>query len=308
MILCAGEALIDLIPDATGTPQPHVGGAVLNTARALGRLGEQVALLTGLSSDAHGRLIAAALEESHVSTALAVPSDRPTTLAVVRFENGQPAYEFRDAGSALRELTEADLPAPPPEAQALFFGGISLCNAPVADALAAYAARHAPDHLTLIDPNLRPGFADDVPAYVARLHGMLAVADMVKVSDEDLALLYPDLTPEAGVDALLQAGPRVVFLTLGPDGARAIHANGCDVTVPGRAVSVADTVGAGDTFNAGVLTAAARAGLLDKAGVETWGAEDLRALLTLGVAASAVTVSRAGANPPWANELHGELS
>lgn len=308
MILCAGEALIDLIPDAGGTPRPHVGGAVLNTARALGRLGEEVALLTGLSRDDHGALIAQALEESHVSTALAVRSDRPTTLAVVRFENGQPAYEFRDTGSALRDLSADDLPPPPAGTRALFFGGISLCNPPVADALAGYAARHAPDHLTLLDPNLRPGFAEDVPAYVARLHRMLAVADMVKVSDEDLALLYPDLSTEDGVAALLAAGPRLVLLTLGAAGARAIHANGCDVTIPGRAVEVADTVGAGDTFNAGVLTAAARAGLLDKGALDQWGAEELRALLSLGVAAAAVTVSRAGANPPWAKELQGDLT
>ena len=305
MILCAGEALIDLIPDDAGAAHPFVGGAVLNTAVALGRLGQDVALLTGLSSDCYGQLIEKTLAESHVSTALAVRSDRPTTLAAVTLQDGQAVYEFRDEGSALRDLTIDDLPPPPAGVTALFFGGISLCNPPVADALAAYAATHARNHLTMLDPNLRPGFADDEATYVARLKSMLAVADIVKLSDEDLALLYPDLEKDAGLAAVLASGPKLAFLTLGAEGAEAIHVNGCRVTVPGHAVTVADTVGAGDTFNAGTLARAAQLGLLDKASIDAWGTDQIEPLLRLGTAASAITVSRAGANPPWAQDLQG---
>ena len=308
MILCAGEALIDLIPDEAGRPKPFVGGAVLNTALALGRLDQEVALLTGISSDCYGQLIDKTLAESHVSTALAVRSDRPTTLAGVTLQDGQAVYEFRDEATALRSLERHDLPAPPADAQALFFGGISLCNPPVADALAAYAADHAPSHLTMLDPNLRPGFAADAEGYVTRLKSMLALADIVKLSDEDLALLYPDATPEAGIDAMLEIGPRLVLLTLGAEGARAVHRNGLRVAVPGHRVQVADTVGAGDTFNAGVLARAAQLGLLDKAGLDDWTEGQITALLSLGTAASAITVSRDGANPPWTKDLQGLLT
>ncbi|THH36099.1 carbohydrate kinase [Aliishimia ponticola] len=303
MILCVGEALIDMIPDRQGTPQPHVGGAVLNTARALGRLDQDVALLTGLSSDEYGRLIEEAMIESGVTTTQAVRSDRPTTLAIVELNDGQARYEFRDEGSALRDLTFADLPAPTPGTQALFFGGISLCNPPVADAFAEYATRHAASYLTFLDPNLRPGFANDPAGYFDRLHRMMQVSDIVKMSDDDLGLLHPDVSLEDAVAKVLAAGPKLLLLTLGGDGARAIHVNGTTARVPGQKVDVVDTVGAGDTFNAGVLARAAQLDLLDKSGIDGWTPEQMRSLIDLGARAAAVTVSRAGANPPRTHEL-----
>ena len=307
MILCCGESLVDLIPDRDGHPAVHVGGSVLNTAVALARLGRRVGLLTGLSSDRYGTLIETSLRETGVSTALAVRSDRPTTCAEVAFRDGQPQFGFRDTGSALRELTIDDLLPPPTETQALFFGGISLCNPPVADAFAAYVRKHAANRLVMLDPNFRPGFADDETTYIARLTGMVSRADIVKLSNEDLALLYSDRDEEECIRILLQAGPRLVLLTYGADGARAIHANGVQVSVTGQSVTVIDSVGAGDTFNAGILARAAERGILEKNRLDTWTEDDIGSMLRLGVAAAAVTVSRTGANPPWKHELPDEI-
>jgi len=303
MILCAGEALIDMIPTATVTGQtgyvPHVGGSVLNTAVALGRLGAPVALLTGLSSDRFGQRIEAALAASHVSTEPSLRSARPTTLAFVHLDDGQASYQFYDENSAFQQLGETALPALPANLRAGFFGGISLCEPSVGDALAALArvaAIHVP---VMIDPNVRPGLARDPERYRARLAAMLASSDIVKVSQEDLDWLMP------GTEAadLLAHGPRLVLLTRGAEGADAWHANGAHRQVPAPAVTVADTVGAGDTFNAAVLFDLDRNGLLDRDGIGALTGADLERMLTLATRAAAITVTRSGANPPWKEDL-----
>ncbi len=300
MILCCGEALIDLIPGETG-PQPLVGGSVLNTAVALGRLGAPVGLMTGLSSDAYGKQIEAHLTESQVDTSLCIRSDRPTTLAVVSFVNGQPQYEFRDDGSAMRMITSADIPPVPGTVQAMIFGGISLIGTPVSDALADMCVARPQSVATLLDANIRPGFVDDVTTYRERLDRMLRSVEIVKVSDEDLEWLYPDAADP--IDLLLKAGPKVVVLTKGADGAEAFHASGLKAYGASRKVDVVDSVGAGDTFNAGFLKSLRDNGALSPAGISSVSKTALESALSLGAQAAAVTVSRAGANPPWANEL-----
>ncbi|MAC77196.1 MAG: carbohydrate kinase [Rhodobacteraceae bacterium] len=306
MILCCGEALIDLIPQGD-TRVPHVGGAVLNTAVALGRLGEDVAMLTGLSSDDYGRLIEDHGAASHVGFGPSVRSDRPTTLAVGTLVDGQATYDFRDEGSALRDIRPADMAPPPPGTQAIVFGGISLINPPVADSLADYCRRHAGEALIMVDVNIRPGFITDPLTYRARLAAMIAVADILKVSDEDLAWLLPDAGSHADAfAALLQMGPKMIVTTLGADGAEAIMASGLHVRVPSPAAQVADTVGAGDTFNAGLLSGLRRAGRLDKAAFPAVSETELSEALSLGTRAAAGTVARAGPNPPWAQELELE--
>src|SRR6056297_1306843 len=155
----------------------------------------------------------------------------------------------------------------------------------------------------MVDPNIRPGFVTDPDRYRARVGAMIARADIVKLSDEDLHWLEGPGDPVALARAVLDRGPRLVFLTEGAKGARAITP-AAEVFAAAPAVTVADTVGAGDTFNAGVLDALHRAGALDRATLAAALPEDtLRKALERGVAAAAVTVGRAGANPPWAHEL-----
>ncbi|CTQ32331.1 carbohydrate kinase family protein [Jannaschia rubra] len=293
MILCAGEALIDMLPrDTADGPgfYPATGGAVFNTAIALGRLGAPVALHTGLSSDLFGQRLSDALAASGVENRAAV-SERPTTLAFVTLTDGQAEYAFYDENTAGRMLSPQDAPDMAGIA-ALFIGGISLAVEPCAAAYEALALSR-PDLPVMIDPNIRPGFIKDEAAFRARLDRLFAVADIVKLSDEDLAWLG------MGTGDVLAAGVDVVCLTEGASGVRAITAKG-EVHVPARRVTVVDTVGAGDTFNAGFMAGLHDTGALDG---NVPSDADLRAALDLGVAAAAVTVGRAGANPPWRAEL-----
>jgi fructokinase len=306
MILACGEALIDMLPRASLQGEeayaPYAGGAVFNTAVAVGRLGAPAGFFSGLSSDLFGDLLRHVLAEAGVDTAPAHIADRPTTLAFVRLEAGHATYTFYDENTAGRMLSEADLPTLGEEVQALFFGGISLVNEPAAAAYEALQAREAPRRVTMIDPNVRPSFITDLEAYRARIDRMMARADIVKLSDEDLRWLGGGGDLSALARGLLDRGPRLVCVTEGAKGATGYTA-GATVFVPAERVTVADTVGAGDTFNAGVLVALHRAGLLGKRAVASLSDDAVRDALSLGVRAAAVTVSRPGANPPWAHEV-----
>jgi len=306
MILSCGEALIDMLPrtSAAGEPAfaPYPGGAVFNTAIALGRLGAPAGFLSGLSTDLFGQMLEASLAASGVDTSLAIRSDRPTTLAFVRLVNGQASYAFYDENTAGRMLMAADIPALPDAVTAIFCGGISLMVEPGGAAYEALFLREAPARVAMLDPNIRPSFIGDEPAYRARIARMIAAADIVKLSDEDLRWLAGPGEIPALAASLLEAGPKAVFVTEGAAGAHAFTASQA-VFAPGLKVTVADTVGAGDTFNAGILAALHKAGALTKAGVAALRADTLQAALDLGNCAAAVTVSRAGANPPFAHEL-----
>ncbi|MBY5935281.1 carbohydrate kinase [Tateyamaria omphalii] len=303
MILCAGEALIDMIPNADGAYVPHVGGAVLNTAVALGRLGEDVGLITGLSSDPFGAMIADHMTSSNVSTDHAVRSNRNTTLAFVHLEDGNATYTFYDAETATRNIQPVDIASVPAGTSAMFFGGISLCNPPVADTLLDLALSQPADRLVMADPNIRPGFVSDHDGYRARLTKLIGRADIVKLSDDDIGWLVPDGDLNAKAQTILDLGPKMLLLTEGGDGATAHLANGTKVRVAAEKAQVVDTVGAGDTFNAGCLAALRRAGSLSPAATETLNEATITDMLTLAARAAAITVSRAGANPPWQKEL-----
>ncbi|WP_050603874.1 carbohydrate kinase [Ruegeria sp. 6PALISEP08] len=308
MILCCGEALIDMIaePTASGAQGfvPHTGGAILNTAVAMGRLGVPVGMLTGMSSDMFGKQLTDALNASHVDTSHMVVSDRPTTLAFVQLTDGHATYNFVDENTAGRMLLPEDMPDQLPAVTALYLGGISLACEPCADAYASLLNQHGGDRAVMLDPNIRPGFIADQTRYRTRLNRMIAQSDIVKVSDEDLDWIIPGSEPEAAKAALLlQTGPSALIVTRGRDGANGYLADGSQVSVPVKPVQVVDTIGAGDTFNAGVLTELHRAGHLTKPGVRNLTPDALRAAMALGAEVAAVTVSRAGAEPPWAHEL-----
>lgn len=307
MLLCCGEALIDMIPTPTDTGRigyvPHSGGAVFNTAIALGRLGVQTGMLTGLSTDLFGQQLTTALETGHIDTTHVIRCERPTTLAFVTLTDGQATYEFFDENSAGRMLQPSDIPSLAADITALYLGGISLACEPCADAYAALASRESASRVIMLDPNIRPGFIRDIDRYRNRLDSMIARADIVKVSDEDLNWIHPG--PESLVDKLAKiraAGPSVVILTCGVDGATALLAE-AEVTVPVKRVEVVDTVGAGDTFNAGVLARLSEMGFLRKKALSQITPYEMRSALEFGARIAAVTVSRAGANSPWTHEV-----
>jgi len=306
MILCCGEALIDMLPRSlSGEGQaflPAAGGAVFNTAVAIARLGAPAGLFAGISSDFFGDLLRKRLFASGVDSRYVVTADRPTTLGFVQLSAGQARYAFYDENTAGRMLTEADLPSLSDDAGALFFGGISLIVEPCGSTYETLMARRAAERVTMIDPNTRPDFVTDESGYRRRLDRMIALADIVKISDEDLAWLVGTGDPEAMAATLLTRGPKVVILTRGAAGAIGLTARDRVLVTP-KPATVVDTVGAGDTFNAGVLTVFHERNCLSKDAIAALSAVDLRAALELGSAAAAVSVSRAGSDPPWRSEI-----
>jgi fructokinase len=308
MLLCAGEALIDMLPsetrDGAGGFAPHAGGAVFNTAIAAARLGVQTRFFSGLSDDLFGQILTDRLRENAVNADLAKISSKPTTLAFVSLKQGQAHYVFYDENTAGRMIGPGDVPPLPNDVGIVFIGGISLAVEPCATAYAALAetARRA-GKLIMIDPNIRPDFITDEPAYRARLARLLDLADIVKISDEDLAWVMGPGDIAAQAQTLCAQGPSLVLLTRGAQGATAFRASGAAVSVSAYRVDVVDTVGAGDTFNAGFLAGLMDHGITNPAQLADLGADGLRGALLLGSQAASVTVGRAGANPPTRAEL-----
>lgn len=308
MIVCCGEALIDMIPtlDASGAQcfAPHPGGAVFNTSIALGRLRTRTGFVSGISSDLFGDMLRRALQGSNVEIDTIIQSDKPTTLAFVQLTNGHATYHFFDENSAGRMLTPAVMPTLPNETTALYFGGISLINTPAADFYVDLAVRESRERVIVADPNIRANFVHDVATYRARLDRLIKHTDLLKVSDEDLNWIEPGpLTLIEKASKLRDMGPEIVIITRGGDGATALFGDDETIEVPAQRAQVVDTVGAGDTFNAGVMAKLSSKGLLFKTALQSITADNLTDALAFGAKVAAITVSRAGANSPWSHEL-----
>ncbi|MGB3147393.1 MAG: carbohydrate kinase [Paracoccaceae bacterium] len=313
MILCAGEALIDMLPvEGPGGQtafRPVPGGAVFNTAIALGRLGVPTGFWGGISRDQMGARLMSALSAAGVDCQAVTRSERPTTLAFAEMKDGVATYRFEDENSATRMLTPADIPPIEPPVRALFCGGIGLATDPCGAAFEALAtnARQVADLPVMIDLNIRPALVEDAARYRARLARMMALADIVKLSTEDLDWLFgrADRQDQARwARGLLAAGgaTRLVVITDGAAGARGYSAAG-EHDEPAPPVRVVDTIGAGDTFNAGLLAGLWSAGMLTRAALARLDLAALAAAMGLGAAAAAITVGRAGADPPWKEEV-----
>jgi len=306
MILCCGEALIDMLPRQTTEGEkafaPYAGGAIFNTAIALGRLGVPAAFFTGLADDMMGEILRETLAASNVDASPCAIVARPSTLAFVKLVNGQATYAFYDEGTAGRMITEADLPVLGDDCEALHFGAISLIPEPCGSTYEALMKREYATRVISLDPNIRPGFIKDKPAHMARIERMAAMSDILKFSDEDLAWFGIEGDHDALAAHWIARGARLVVITKGAEGAEG-YTKSLKVTVPSERVTVVDTVGAGDTFDAGILASLKMNGLLTKSQVAALDEKALRDALALGAKAAAVTVSRAGANPPWAREI-----
>lgn len=306
MILCCGEALIDMLPRTTTLGEdayaPYAGGAIFNTAIALGRLGVPAGFFTGLSDDMMGDILRKTLGESGVDYSYCATLSRPTTVAFVKLVDGHATYAFYDENTAGRMITEAELPVLGADCEALHFGAISLIPEPCGSTYEALLAREHEKRVISLDPNIRPGFIRDKDAHMGRIRRMAAMSDIVKFSDEDLAWFGLEGDEDALARHWLHHGAKLVVVTRGAEGAVGYTADH-KVTVPSERVTVVDTVGAGDTFDAGVLASLKMQNLLTKQQVAKLSEDQIASALALGAKAAAVTVSRAGANPPWAKEI-----
>jgi fructokinase len=309
VIAVAGEALVDIVPaPAEGYFEFAPGGSPANVAVGLARLGVPARMLARIADDLLGVRLRAHLESNGVDLGHVVRAQEPSSLALVELsEDGQATYDFRISGTADWQWTPDELSgAVDGSVVAVHSGSLALTAEPGATVLRELLAKAAATATISYDPNCRPLLMGD-PADVLRgVHEVLSTADVVKVSDEDLRWLVPDTPPGQVVDDWLGRGPSIVAVTLGADGVLAGTATGIRTTLPGRAVDVVDTVGAGDSFTAALLAGLHRRGLLGpgaRTALRDIDVVTLDEVLEECVAAAAITCSRRGANPPTAAEL-----
>ena len=301
MFVVCGEALWDLFAaervDGV-TFDARVGGAPLNVAVGLSRLGQTSALFTGLSTDRLGERILDVLKREGVNTGFLVRLPNPTTLSLVDVgTDGSPAYAFYGENAADRSIMPGDLPELPPDAWGLHAGSYSLAVDPVGTSVLALMRREAGRRLITIDPNVRLNVEPAIGHWQERIEAFVTVADLVKASDEDLGLLYPGSDREGVAQRWLEAGAGLVVITLGPDGAEAYGAFG-RVAAPGVKVDVIDCVGAGDTFQAALISNLAEGGAASSERLRALGSRDIEDLLDFANRAAAITCSRRGADMP----------
>ncbi|MEU6377847.1 carbohydrate kinase [Streptomyces sp. NPDC046909] len=300
MIVVAGEALIDLVPQGTGALAgltPALGGGPYNTAVALGRLGSRTAFCSRTSSDAFGEALLDGLRRASVDVSAVQRGPEPTTLAVATIDaSGSAAYSFYVEGTADRLFSApAALPA---DTRAVSFGTCSLVLEPGASAYEELLRTAAAQGVfTALDPNIRAGLIPDADAYRARFKSWLPSVSLLKLSEEDA--LWLGGTPREW----LAAGPSAVVITQGGDGLTAFTRDGGVHSVPGEKVDVVDTIGAGDTVNAALLHGLSVQDALSREALEGLGVPGWTRLLRFAARAAAVTCSRAGAEPPYAGEV-----
>jgi fructokinase len=292
-IWVCGEVLIDILP--TG---PVVGGGPANTAKALARLGHDVHFIDGISSDAYGQSARAELLRDGVNLVLALASDKPTSTATVTLDAaGAASYEFLIDGTATFDFSASWLPDPYRyQPQVLHIGTLVTVIEPGASALYDWAMQVAEYAPIVFDPNIRPSVQPDRDLYEAAVEKWAALSAVIKVSDDDLAWLFPGQSIDDVANRWISDGVFLVVVTRGANGLVGFTADG-RVEVPGVKVDVVDTVGAGDTVGAIVVEAMVTHGLIELRG------ELLRSVLARAAAAAAITCSRQGAQPPYKHEL-----
>lgn len=306
MFLVCGEAVIDLFEDRgmDGAFRAQPAGSPFNVCIGLARLGLKAALVTGLSRDAFGQRLIAAMEREGVEWRLAPRTDRPTILSFVLVKpDGGPDYAFYGERGADTDVTEAALPAAlPAEIRAVHVGGFPMAVEPSKTAYAALIRREAPSRFVSLDPNIRASLVGDMAACVRHFESLCLSAALIKASTEDIALMYPGADPAAIAARWRSLGASTIVVTDGPNGARSWNSAG-EAGVPGRAVQVVDTVGAGDSFMSALLAGLAEKGLVDRAALAAAPAEALAPLLAYANAAAGVTCGRRGADPPTRAEV-----
>lgn len=306
-VLVVGEALVDIVHRPGGLVDEHPGGSPLNVAIGLARLGHDVDYAARFARDSHGALIRDHLSREpllHVVPG-ADEAARTSTAKAIIDDSGAATYEFDlvwDVGAVLDDAPVGHLHT----------GSIAATLPPGADDVLAAARRTRAGGTVSYDPNARPSIMGSPEAVRGRMEEIVALSDVVKASDEDLAWLYPGRTLEATLDDWGRRGPRVLILTRGGEGSVLRLSTGEATTVPASPSQVVDTVGAGDSFMSGLISGLLDAGLLGGAQARdrlaAAGLDDIVPALARASACAAITVSRAGANPPTRAEIGADPS
>ena len=313
-IWVCGEALIDLIPDRnvrSAPKTPVVGGGPANTAAALAKLGYQSQFINGIStSDRYGEMIKEELEKHKVDLSLAHFTSKPTCTADVSLdENGGASYIFTFDGTATFDYSRNWLPAVKDHNPALLhIGTLVTVIEPAASLLLEWTREIGKEIPVLLDPNIRPSVIPDVQRYQDLIDRWIEVATIVKVSDDDINWLYPEKSEDQVVSEWLSRGCRAVIITRGAAGISAFTPYQ-RIDVPGVKITVADTVGAGDTVGAIIAEALFNGTWSFSAdgSLETE-KETISKTLTRAAVAAGITCSRQGANPPNTAEIEEALS
>jgi len=293
-VLVVGESLVDIVQRADGSTVEHAGGSAANVAVALARLGRPVEFVTSFADDERGAMLARHLNQSAVGL-LGDPHqlERTSTAVATIADDGSASYTF-DIEWRLPEIPDVT-------ARVVHTCSLGAVLEPGAADVRRLLERLGPAATISYDINARPAVTGVGPDVVQAVEDVVALADLVKASDDDLLALYPGKTVEQSVDRLRGLGSAAVVVTRGPRGATWFGADG-RVDVAAVEVEVADTIGAGDTFGAGVIDALCE---LDAVGgrLPGLGSHEVEGVLRHAARAAAVTVSRPGADPPYRHEL-----
>lgn len=308
VVAVAGEVITDMVPAGEdGVFRAAPGGSPANVAVGLARLDVHTRMLVRLSQDVLGVRLRAHLDRNGVDLSHAVAAPESSSLAIVALQaDGSAAYDFRVDGTSDWQWTDDELVAALDGVVALHVGSLAVTTAPGGAVLRRLAARAHGTVTVTYDPNVRRLLMGTPAEVLEVVHEVLVVADVVKASDEDAAFLEPGMTPVQVAEAWLAFGPALVVVTRGGDGAVAIGASSGPVDRPGVTVDVVDTVGAGDSFMSAMLAGLARRDLLGAHRFDALRgltADEVALLLDEAIAASAITCSRAGADPPRVSEL-----
>jgi fructokinase len=306
VISVLGEALVDIIVDPRGEVASVVGGAPLNTARTIARLGIPATFLGGVSTDAFGERIMRLLEADGVTLGLGSQVPEPTTLAIAQIDaHGAATYRFMMEGTSAAAVTpEMAVSHVDASVRALHVGTLGLVLQPLADASVALVNSALGDQLVMVDPNCRPSVMTGSAVFAEALASVLPRADVVKVSGDDLAFLYPTVERAQAAADLARSSGSVVLFTDGAEAVR-ILAAGTEVVVDVPRVPVVDTVGAGDSFSGGFLAWWMHHG---KGREDLADVDSVVAAARFGVAVASITCQRAGAEPPHIADVPGGWS
>jgi fructokinase len=305
VIVICGEALVDLVPTPDGAGYlAKPGGSPANVAVGLGRLGLDSRLLARLSHDHFGQMIRRHLLDSRVDLSLAVDAAQPTTVAMVRLNAaGDAAYTFYVAEATDGAWRVDDIPGDLAPGAALHVSGsLALVVPGMHESIGMLMRREHGNRVISFDPNPRQALTPDVGVWVTAMREWVGLADIVKVSEEDLAWTFPDRAIDEVAATLRECGPAVVIVTRGGDGVYALGPAG-SVSLPGPTVDLVDTVGAGDAFTAGLLASLEIGGHLSPSALPVLTEEVLIDALRFAQKVAAITCSRPGADPPWLVEL-----